>query len=58
MVGYGAARLTHPTRSEPVFRVVTPSGRDAPLFDYLIGSLLQEPGHVEAECLGGLEIDD
>ena len=28
-----------------------------PLFDHLIGALLQLPGHVEAERLGGLEVD-
>ena len=29
----------------------------APLFDHLVGALLKEPRHVEAERLRGLEID-
>ena len=28
------------------------------LFDHFVGDLLERPGHVEPECLGGLEIDD
>ena len=27
------------------------------LFDHLVGALLEEPGHVEADFLGGLEVD-
>src|SRR5262245_18693634 len=27
------------------------------LFDHLVGALLQNPGHIEAKCLGGLEVD-
>ena len=28
------------------------------LFDHFVGDLLKRRGHVEPECLGGLEIDD
>jgi len=28
-----------------------------PLFDHLVGALLEEPGHFEADRLRGLEID-
>src|SRR3984893_12500317 len=28
-----------------------------PLFDYIIGALLEKQGHIEAERLGGLEVD-
>ena len=32
--------------------------RAAPLFDHLIGALLQKERHVQAEGLGGLDVDD
>src|SRR5215468_5021031 len=32
--------------------------RAAPLFDHLIGALLQKERHVQAERLGGLDVDD
>src|SRR6478672_6676549 len=33
------------------------SQQGSPLLDHLVGALLQEPGHLEAECLRRLEID-
>jgi len=30
----------------------------SPLFDHLVGKLLEMQRHVEAEYLGGLEVDD
>jgi hypothetical protein len=32
--------------------------QDSPLFDHLVGELLQKQRHIEAQCLGGLEVDD
>ena len=27
------------------------------LFDHVVGALLENPGHIEGKCLGGLEVD-
>src|SRR6516162_2511380 len=37
--------------------LTAPHDELASSFDYLVGALLQKQRHVEAECLGGLEID-
>ena len=33
-------------------------GKERPLFDHFVGGLLKVQGHVEAQSLGGPEIDD
>jgi hypothetical protein len=38
-------------------RVILNRGKTASLFDQLVGALLEEQRHVEAERLGGLEVD-
>jgi hypothetical protein len=33
-------------------------GKRGPLFDDLIGALLENQGHIETERLGGLQVDN
>jgi len=33
------------------------SQQSSPLFDHLVGALLEKQRHFDAKCLGGLEVD-
>src|SRR5262245_5599997 len=51
--------LTCRWRSRPQHQEATYAPQQtAPLFDHLVGALLQERRHLQPEGLGGLEIDD
>jgi hypothetical protein len=48
----------HPGGRKPAQQRTHAPQQNGPLFDHLVGALLQGQGHIETERLGRLQIDD